>query len=369
MAGLYTLVIKGRDGIKRSEVVNYLSLAYTRKVNAAGLLLFELPPDHPAIPLLELDGQIEVWRRDREMGVTSHRDAGYLYRSLSYAFPNDQDERFTATCPGELHFLSRRIVAYPAGAAGLSTLEGPAETVMRTIVAQNFTSSATVANGRDREGLLPGITVEADQGRGLTVAWSGTRKVVLGELQALAQPTVGGGDFDLVKTGATTWTFRFYPGQLGTDRTSGSNAVVFSRDFDNMGQPHLTFDQIDERTAAIVGGQGQETARAILTGQVGQNYSAVNDIEVFVDARNADPDPSHLQAIGRKALDEAQARQRLTFTPLQTPQTFYGRHYFLGDLVRASYRGLTVTLKVVAATITAQPDGDEQITIELATVT
>jgi hypothetical protein len=364
MAGQYSIVIKGRDGVKRAEIIDMLSLAYTRRVNAPALVTFDLRPEHPAIATLELDGQIEVWRRDTAMGVAWHADAGYLYRGSTYAVPQDQDEVFSATCPGQLHWLSRRIIAYNAGKTGYTAITGPAETVMRTIVATNCTSIATAANGRDRDGVMSQISVEADQGRGLTVPWAGTRKNVLSELQNIAQPTVGGCDFDLIKTGPASWVFRVYPGQLGTDRSTGSNAVVFSRDFDNMGQPRLVYDRVDEKTVAIVGGAGEENARRIYV-TTGADYSAADDIELFVDARNA---PTALATAGRRALDEARARPMLTFMPLQTPQTFYGKQYFLGDLVRASYRGLTSILKVVAATITLSRDGAEDIQVELALV-
>jgi len=341
-----------------------LRLAYTRRVNAPGLLTFDLDPAHHAIALLELDGQIEAWRSDVAAGIAAHRDAGYLYRGSGYTVPNDQDEIFSATCPGQLHYLSRRIVAYNANKSSYSTLEAPCETVMRTIVATNFTSIATTANGRDRDGVMPEIAVEADQGRGPIVSWAGTRKMVLAELQDLAQPAAGACDFDLVKTDLATWTFRVYPGQLGTDRSTGANAVVFSRTFDNMGTPHLVYDRVDEKTVAIVGGQGEEAARRIVV-TTGADYSATDDIETFVDARNARPGTAYLIATGKRALDEARARPLLTFTPLQTPQTRYGLHYFLGDLVRATYRGVTAVLKVVEATITWEPSGDEQVVITL----
>lgn len=367
MASEYYLNILSAAGVKRKTVVNFLTLAYTQRVNAPGILTFDLPPEHPAIAALELDGQVEVWRRDLANGIPWTRDFGTLYRGASYQVDTNGDETFTATCPGQMHWLSRRVVAYAANLTGYSTIQQTrAETVMRTLVATNCTALATVANGRLRDGAIPGVAVEADQGRGTIVSWSGPWKTVLSELQALAAPAVGNGDFDLIKVGPQTWVFRFYPGYRGTDRSSGANAVIFSRDFDNMGEPTDARNRVEEKTVAIVGGQGQETAR-LTTIRTGLDYTAANDIETFVDARNS-ATLAGLQADGDSALDAARARPLLTFTPLQTPQTRYGRHYFLGDLVQARYRELNVVLKVNAATITLTRDGNEQVAIELGAV-
>lgn len=366
MTGEYYLAIRGRDGTKRAEVSDMLNLAYTRKVNAAGILTFDLVPEHAAIALLETDGQVEAWRRDLAAGIPWTCDFATFYRGGAYQVDESGSETFTATCVGQLHLLSRRVVAYPANVVGYSKIrQSPAEAIMRRIVQTNCTSIATVANGRLRDGAIAGLDVETNQNRGNAVAWSGPGNIVLNELQALAPANVGGGDFDLVKTGAQAWVFRFYPGQLGTDRSSGTGAVVFSRDFDNMGEPHLVYDRVDEKTVAIVAGQGEERARAF-TVRTGPDFSATNDVEQFVDARNV-KEQDALATAGDQALATTRAWPVLTFTPLQTPQTFYGRHYFLGDLVRATYRDVTVVQKVVAATISLARDGGEDIRVELAT--
>jgi hypothetical protein len=365
MSGDYYLVIKGRDGVKRAEVVDMLNLAYTRRVNAPGIVTLDLAPEHHAIAELELDGQVEIWHQDRANGIARSCDFRTLLRGTRYRVDDNGDEVLTATCVGQLHLLSRRIVAYPAHTTGISSIAATrAETVMRTLVATNCTGLATVANGRARDGAITGVSVEPDEARGNVVSWSGPWKNVLGELQDLARPLVGGGDFDLVSTGPQTWVFRFYPGQIGTDRSSGADAVTFSRAFDNMATPDVTVSRVEEKTVAIVGGQGEEDARQISV-RTGPDYTAADAIETFVDARNA-ATLAGLETAGDRALDEARSRPTLTFTPLQTPRTLYRKHYFLGDLVRARYRDLSVVLKVVAVTTTLGRDGDEQIVVELA---
>lgn len=367
MATEYRLDIHSKAGSKRTEVTTFLSLAYTRGVNVPGIATFSLPPEHRAIADLELDGQVEVWRRDVTAGIPWACDFTTFYRGQAYVTDTNGDEVFSATCVGQLHLLSRRVVAYKANKAQYSVMaNSPAETIMRRIVAVNCTGHANTANGRIRNGAITGVDVEPDQGRGTVLSWSGPWKNVLSELQSLAQPDVGGGDFDLVKTGDAAWVFRFYPGQLGTDRSSGPNAVVFARDFDNMGQPQLSTTWVEEKTVALVGGQGEERARQVIV-RTSPDYTAADDIETFVDARQASG-AGDLEVSGDRALSAARARPVLTFTPLQTPQTRYGKHYFLGDKVLARYRGLSVVQKVTGATITLTRDGDEQVQIALAAV-
>lgn len=365
MALEHYLKVSSRSGVKLAEVSDFLTLAYTPRVNAPGVAVFTLSPTHSVIPLLELDGQVEVWSRDLDAGIAWHAEFETLYRTAEYQVDENGDEVFTATCVGAMHLLSRRVVAYPAGVSGKSVLTSlPAETVMRTIVDTNCTTNATVANGRLRTASDLGVSVEADDGRGNVVSWSGPGKVVLSELQDLARIGVGGGDFDLVKAGAAAWTFRFYSGQRGTDRTTGSSAVVFALLNGNMGQPHYVRDRVEEKTVAIVGGNGEAQARRFLV-RTGHDYSTTNDIETFVDARNAS---GALVTAGDQALDAARARDVLTFDVLQTPACRYGRHYFLGDLVVARYRTVTNIVKVTGATTTRTRDGDTQVQIELTTL-
>src|SRR5690606_30648784 len=136
------------------------------------------------------------------------------------------------------------------------------ETVMKALVTYNATSSGTTADGRIRNVATGGltITVEADGGGGNTVDWYCAHDHLLETLQKLAR--IAGGDFDLIKTAATTWDFKFYDGQRGTDRSS---SVIFSLDHGNMARPRYQIDRREERTVAIVGGGGEGDDRTFVT--------------------------------------------------------------------------------------------------------
>ena len=181
---------------------------------------------------------------------------------------------------------------------------------------------------------------------------------LLPTLQRVAD--VAGGDFDLVRTGAATVEFRWYLGQLGTDRSA---SVIFAVERGNMANPRYRYDRADERTAVVVAGQGELDDRAVVV-RTGADYSATNDVEAIKDARHISS-TNGLEDHGDQYLDDKRARQVITFDVLQTPACLYGSHYFLGDLVTARYH-TTVVQKIEGVTVDFS-NGQERIGLELET--
>ena len=228
----------------------------------------------------------------------------------------------TLRCPGQLAILDWSLNAYAAGTANKTVWTSVrAETLMKQLVTNNCTSSATTGNGRDRTrltaGALNGVTiaVQADAGGGNLVSYESARGNVLAELKRVWDLGAGG-DFDLIKTGAAAWEFRFYAGQRGTDRSA---SVTFSTDYGTMGRPKLTINRTSERTAAIVAGQGQRAPASSAPARVPNYVAASNDVEVLVDGRNA-ATTAALDSLGDKKFSELRSRAKLSFTPLQTPR-------------------------------------------------
>jgi hypothetical protein len=306
------------------------------------------------------NAQIEVFRRNITMGIDWYTDFYGLFRKKVLDTPTDIDY-FHAGCPGQMTRLGWAYILYPDKLDNLSVFTAqPAETVMKTLVKYNVTvSNALTSNGRLTGWPLGGITIETDLGRGNVIDWKCPLKNLLSELQGIAK--IAGGDFDLVKTGAATWDFRFYPGQLGTDRHA---SVAFSTANGNMKNPAYGLDKISESTIALVGGRGDASNRSFQT-VLGNTYNlTTNYIEIFVHAADGDSD-DYLIAKGKEALYSAQARNRLSFQVLQTPATQYGRDYFLGDLVSAYYKGITFQQKVHAINVSYDREGVEAIDVEM----
>ncbi len=362
----YKIRVYDVAGALQAEVVDFRSLAYQRVVNSPGMGQFVLNGEHALVGEIADKWQVEFWRRDLAREIDWYCDFYGLFRE-----PDRQGAgpgTFTALCPGQLCILGWPIVAWRAGTANRSQFGGqPAETIAKTLVGYNAGSQATTGNGRLRTWEISGwtIDVQADGGGGESVDWYCAYQNLLETLRELAE--VGGGDFDLVKTGAATWEYRWYAGQLGTDRTA---TVVFAVELGNMAQPRFRQRRLAERTVAIVAGQGEGSNREIVV-RKGGNYGATNEIEMLVDARDVETgDTGGLNTRGDRALRERRAVEQFEFDVLQVPSTLYGKHYFLGDLVtvRSPYTGADVTRKVAGVTVAVGNDGREQIGVEMVDV-
>lgn len=352
-------------GTLQYELVDFQSLSYRKAVNEAGLGKFVLNGEHPLVTDIEDKWQIEFWRRNQGQGIDWACDFYGLFREPDRegAGPGT----FTALCPGQLSILGWPIVAWPAGTANRSQFNAvPAETIMKTLVDYNAGGNATAGNGRVRTWAINGWTIGiiADSGGGNVLDWYCAYDNLLATLQDIG--SVAGGDFDLVQIDTNKWEFRWYDGQLGTDRTT---TVMFAVELGNMARPRFRQRRLNERTVAIVAGQGEGSERDIAV-RTGGNYSTTNEIEMLVDARNvAAGNSGGLNTRGDQALFEKRATDEFDFDVLQVPSTLYGLHYFLGDLVtvRSPYTGSDVTRKIRAVTVGVDTNG-EQIGVEMVDV-
>jgi len=229
-------------------------------------------------------------------------------------------------------------------------------------VLYNATGVATVANGRIRDGnyVAWGMNVEADAAHGPSIDFYCSYYNLLEILQKLS--IIGVGDFDMVPYVAG-YEFRWYDGQLGTDRTT---TTLFAVERGNMANPVYSLDNRAEQTIALVGGQGEGTNRNVVVRQ-GSGYSITNDIEHFLYAAYI-VTTAGLQAEGDRYLLNHTAVNSFSFDVLQTPSTQYGLHYFLGDKVkiRNPFTLTDTSTKVVATTITLLPYEPENIKITLS---
>lgn len=342
-------------------VTDFLRLAYTRRVNAAGLVTFRLNGRHPLLANAADKMGVEVWRRhDGEW----RRELAALLRDERWQ-GDAGGEIYDGTAVGILTMLGWRIVNWAAGTSNRSQfVSAKAETIMKTLVATNAGTAATAANGRKRDGVIAGIAIEEDGVGGNVLDWYCHGQNLLESLQKLAR--VGGGDFDLEKTAAGAYEFRWYGGQRGQDRTA---TVSFAVGLGNMGNPRYSVVRSNEATVAAVYGQGEGADRDYVT-RTGANYAADNDIELFVDAKDIEKgQTAALQARGDEKLAELEARALFAFDVLQTPATRYGVHYDLGDLVTAvnPYLGATATQKITAVTVALDESGAESIKVETET--
>lgn len=344
-------------------ITDYLQVGYSRRVMRPGRCMFVLGMGHGAIADLVLGAVVEVWRRDAALGLDWRCEFAGLWRGETRADDENGVSTYTGVAVDGIGLLELAAVGYAAGSSGRNTWSASkAETVAKALMTYNLTASGTLVDGRKSAVTAPGVSVQADGAGGNTISFSCAWYRLLDALQEVAR--VGGGDWDMVRSGVGTWEFRWYTGQMGTDR---SGSVVFATNYGNMRRPRLVRDYVSERTVAIVGGQGEEAARAVVV-RTGANYDAdVNWGETFVDARNAETTAA-LQAAGDARLGELQAREQLSFEVVQTPGSSYGVHYDLGDLVSGRYWDVSATKQIVGVSVEFAEQGGERIEIELESV-
>ena len=350
------------SGVMQAENVDYLSLAYTRGVNRPGIATITYAGNHSIVTDVADKWRFEIWRRNAAHSLDWTREFDGLFRAI--------DLQGTAPgiaeliCPGAMHMLTWRHVLWYAGTADRSAFSSEkAETILKTLVTYNVTSSASTANGRLRAGDLSVISVHSDGAGGNTISHYCSWAPLLDTLQDIA--AIAGGDFDLVKTAVNAWEFRWYSGQLGTDRSA---TVIFADGLGNMGDPRYVESHIKEKTVVLAAGKGEGDLRETEIRTSSAYHVSTNNIEMFADARNvAEGNTVGLQAVADKKLDEQKLVSEFVFDVLQTPATVYGVHYVLGDLVSVvnPFSGSKETKKIDTVTVAQESSGDVSINVEM----
>lgn len=361
-SGVQQGVLTGTAAGGAENKSGFLSLSCVRRVNASGLMIFSLRGDHPLLSSLADKWQFELWRKP--LGQTWTREMAAIFRANNWSY--GEKSNIILYCPGVMSLLGMRIINWAAETANRTVFDGvAAETIIKSLVTYNITSSATTGNGRKRAGTnwpATQITVQADGTGGDTRDWYCFGENLLENLQKLAP--IAGGDFDLVKTSPTAYEFRWYADQLGTDR---SETVKVALGLGNMGIPQYSESQTDEKTVACVWGQGVDSTRDYAT-RTGTNYSTTNDIELFVNATDVElGNTAGLEDRGDQKLREVEAVRSFRFDALQAPATLYGVHYFLGDLVGVvnPVNNDVYIQKIEAITQTLDPEGKQTISVEV----
>lgn len=294
-----------------------------------------------------------------------YRESTLLHRTPSGQLTSADHKIFTSYSRGLIDLIARREIWYYANTA--QTLKGgPAETVMKQYVEENAGPSALFLNGRASDGVISGFTVVPTAGLGLD--WAGQRSFqnLLSVLQEIA--SASGVDFDVVRTdtgGPVAFEFRTYYPQLGTNRSA---TVQFGTLLGNMVTPFYTNSRTEEITRVLALGAGENTARRVLAAD-GTHIadSPWNLIEKSEDARSEDT-LTGLQKIAAAVLAKGVPQESFTFQVLQTQSLMYGRDYFLGDIVTASFEDwITSQRKLTAVTLNIA-EGKENVSCEFSAV-
>lgn len=359
MAPQYSIYVYTAGGTLSAICTDFLSIAVNRTVNAVDAAQFDVNAVSTTAPYIVYGAIVEVYRADIAAGIASTREFAGTIRGITTTY--GQTTVITAQAVGTNALLADRIVAYKSGVANRSQFSAqPAETIMKTLYNFNLSTSATVANGRMLDGRLTGAAAATSSGLGNTISFSCAGQNVLNVLQDIQLSA--GGDFALVYTAPATWNFVWYTGQLGTDRSA---TVIFSVATGTIAKLTLRTNRVVDTTAAIVAGQGEGSARVIVT-RPASLPTGLDLRETWIDARNQKTTAEY-QQLGDITLRDAARRQTTVQTEvLQNAALRYGRDYFLGDLVTVyAYAAGNIVQKVQSVSLTMSQQGAESINVGL----
>ena len=346
MSTRYQVRLFNTSGTQVAIFDDWISLNIEHRVNSFSTHTFSIYGLDSRISLFTTDSILEVWRRDIENNIAWYREYFGFHRSPQRNLTEDMQRIFTSYGRGLLDLINRRTIRYPADTV-YTVKKGPSETVIKEYVDENAGPSAT-APPRLSNGVVTGLSIEADVARG--DSWEGGKAYdnLLSAIQEIAIDT--NIDFNIVPVTQTTFDFRAYSPQLGTDRTSssGNPPVVFTPEHGNMLAPTYIKSRTTEVTNVLVLGQGEGTRRMyVIRESSAKDDSPWNLIEQSFDQRNKES-PQALVSAGDNQLEINQAKENVTFTVLQQPSSLYGKDYFLGDLVTLKFDDIEIDKKIIA---------------------
>ena len=344
---------------------DFLELSYGKRIDSPGMLTFARStqrPDGEQDPIMGeiTDGWIiDVWRQSEN--VDWYRDfTGVVRSKISRIYGGAPYS--VISCPGIMSFLSRRIVAWYANHENRSFfVNKTAGEIIANLCVYNFGGSASVANGRLLEGWLPNDIAYTFTGN--SIIFYCAYQNLLEACQDVA--AIGGGDFTVDMDHLGRIVVRWYVPYHGDDR---SEDVIFSLERGNMENPEYCENWMDEKTAVVVGGQGQDSERQIAIVE-GPNYIvSYKDQELFVNATSVEEaDYAGLVDQGRVAAIDNRFTPEFTFGLIQAPNARYGEDYYIGDLVTVlnPFTGEEYYNQIYSAQISFSKDVDEDIVVEV----
>lgn len=337
MTAIWELRLYDPDGARVATFDQWADLIAQVNVNRPATYALRLNGSDTRVQLFDLDGILEGWWADPENGIAWRREFAAWAVDTDRWTDAGGLKNFISSGVGLEDLLARTIIDAYSGSAE-SEASGTGEEALREYVDEQ---AGLGAGTRARTGL----SLEAVHSPALGSLWDGQRsnKNLLTVCQQIAEAT--GVQFGIERMGAYTFEFRVW------EPMDRSDTVIFAEERGNMGEPRVTSRGSQVSNWVKIGGEGEADARevAYVEDTTSIALSPQNRREIFLQAVDQSAG-GQLESRGDQALAENRATSTFTFRPLQTPGCLYGKHYFLGDLVRALYDGATYIKRVDTVT-------------------
>lgn len=363
MAPVYTMTIYNASGVIQTIATDYMQLSISRQVNSIDGLTFSMASTSPNAQYLLYGYIVSVTRQDSAQGITASVEFAGMIRKITRIVSTQTIYQITAV--SMMALLSDRIVAYRANVTNQSVFSAVvAETVLKTLFNYNCTALAVTGTTSQRiiNGNTAGMTTAATASGGTAVSIACSMQNLLETMQKVA---IGnGGDFDMVWTAPATYTFTWYLGQRGTNRSS---TIILSVATGTIAELQVTTDRVQDFTNVVLGGSGESLARNMYSRPAALN-TGLSNRETFMDARNqgAGTITAKYNTIGDSAL-ALQTKRRTVYVAKLTQNAAlkYGRDYFFGDLVTINDNGVLVIQKVQGVELKFDNNGSESVNVRL----
>jgi len=357
----YQIVIKTDKGleVKRLTQVNSLRAGRTDRA---------MMPCEITIPQIltpndfSKDMLIEIWRDNGDGTITLDGETAYFLRRWDFFRDSDGKDMIYLFGLDGNYIIDGREVEYDAESSE-ATKSGVACDVIKEIIDENFVSDA-VDTSRNLAATY--FTIDGDDGAGGTVTKAFSRQQVLSTVQALVDQSRNEGTwitFDTVYDGSLPFTFKTFTNQRGNDLRE---SITLSVEANTLNNPVLSFNYINEKTAAYVGGKGEGTARLVGTATSTSINDSVWSRREVVSQNFQVTTEAGLNNEARELLNKNKGKITLTGQIAQTKGLKYGRDWNYGDRVLATYLGYTFDCRINGYDINYSKSGDNTVDIVTA---
>lgn len=348
-------------GVRRGVIQAFTSLEYIKTENAIGKLVLVIPRGLYNYEDFKVGDLLEVWR-EKGGSLELQNETAYFVQDWVF-FANDEGEEYIwISATDGIWLLDTAIVWAWAGSADASMTDIP-DDMMKVIVNHQLGALA----GANRYKLTCAPEVGAG---GASVTKEFAYRNVLTVIKELADLAKEAGvylAFDVARTAPGTFLFSTYALQRGQNhgRASGDPRLV-GKQYGNLSQASFGTYHADERNIILVGGQGEETARALAqrSNLTRIGASKWNRREYFKDARDLETTAA-LNSEGDAALNEFKPKQVLTGTLHDTPGMQFNIHYGFGDVLSVEAFGFFVDCHVSSVSVRVDQNNGEQIDVRL----
>ena len=347
---------------------------WSRKVNDVSDAKITIPDTYP-VSMFPRDTRILIWR-EKDFNTTLAGQTVWMVRRIDRDL-KDGLLRFTAKDANIL--IENRLVAYlPETKYADKTQEeydnpvaAPlpvSDDMVKRYVYENMSTGAINVDRRLSTGLF---SVEADQGLGVFVEYTGSYQNLLEVIRGVATQSKDAGTpvfFDMIpNTSDGSFLFRTWVNFRGRNRSADSDdPLTFSQELENITKVTLEFDyETEYNTLYFLGeGAGHKRLQELYENAASIRNDPFGRREFVTEDSNRENRDSYMDTVARGLLEGAKATVTVKGQAVDTPLSRYGVDYDLGDKVSVQAGGYEFDAFISAVSVKYEK-GKENISIKL----